>query len=135
MANITHFDYIIIGNGLADLHLALKFASDSFFNDKQIALIDPSEKNSNDKTWSFWETQPSSWDRIVRNSWKHAKINTSTKTIALNLEPYTYKTIRAIDFYNYAKSQLNQHKNFQFILEEVEHVEDTSQVVVKTNKH
>src|SRR5690606_4395263 len=135
MANTTHFDYIIIGNGLAGLQLALKFASDSFFNDKQIALIDPSEKNTNDKTWSFWETQPSSWDAIVHKSWKHATIKTSKKTIALNLQPYTYKTIRPIDFYNYAKSQLNQHKNFQFILEEVEHVEDTSQVVVKTNTH
>jgi lycopene beta-cyclase len=135
MTNHTHFDCIIIGNGLAGLQLALKFASDSFFDDKKIALIDPSEKNTNDKTWSFWETQPSSWDAIVHNSWKHAQINTSKKTIALNLEPYTYKTIRAIDFYNYAKTQLHQHINIHFILEEVQLVEETSQVVLKTNKH
>src|SRR5690606_14554698 len=107
---------------------------DSFFNEKKIALIDPSEKNSNDKTWSFWETKPSQWDAIVHKSWHHATIKTSQKTIALNLEPYTYKTIRAIDFYNHAKTQLNQHKNIQFISETVENVEETSQVLVKTDK-
>ncbi|WP_100609930.1 lycopene cyclase family protein [Confluentibacter lentus] len=135
MTNDTHFDYIIIGNGLAGLQLALKFASDSFFNDKQIALIDPSEKNSNDKTWSFWEKHSSPWDAIVHKSWQYATIKTSKKTIALNLEPYTYKTIRAIDFYNHAKTQLHQHKNIHFILEEVDYIEETSQILVKTNKH
>src|SRR5690606_30927816 len=134
MTNDTHFDYIIIGNGLAGLQLALQFASDSFFNDKKIALIDPSEKNSNDKTWSFWETHPSQWDAIVHKSWQQATIKTSKKTIALNLQPYTYKTIRAIDFYNHAKTKLNQYKNIQFILETVENVEETSQVLVKTDK-
>ena len=134
MMSYTHFDYIIIGNGLAGLQLALQFASDSFFNDKKIALIDPSEKNNNDKTWSFWETHPSQWDAIVHKSWQQATIKTSKKTIALNLQPYTYKTIRAIDFYNHAKTKLNQYKNIQFILETVENVEETSQVLVKTDK-
>ncbi|WP_111308186.1 lycopene cyclase family protein [Confluentibacter sediminis] len=135
MTNYTHFDYIIIGNGLAGLQLALKFASDSFFNDKKIALIDPSKKNSNDKTWSFWEKLPSQWDSIVYKSWSRATIKTSKKTIALNLQPYTYKTIRGIDFYNHAKTLLNQHKNIHFILETVEYTEETFHVLVKTDKH
>ena len=135
MANFSHFDYIIIGNGLAGLQLALKFASDTFFNDKQIALIDTSEKNTNDKTWSFWETEPSQWDGIVYKSWQHAFIKTSKKTIALNLEPYTYKTVRAIDFYNHAKTQLKQHKNIHFILERVENVQETNTISIKTSKN
>ena len=55
MTNNPHFDYIIIGNGLAGLQLVLKMSEDVFFENKTIALIDPLEKNSNDKTWSFWE--------------------------------------------------------------------------------
>jgi len=135
MTNTNHFDYIIIGNGLAGLQLALKFASDTFFNDKKIALIDPSEKNSNDKTWSFWETHPSQWDAIVHQSWQHATIKTPKKTIALHLEPYTYKTIRAIDFYNHAKTQLKQHKNIHFILEQVETIKESTTVLLKTDKN
>ena len=44
MSNSYHFDYIIIGNGLAGFQLALKLAEDTFFSKKQIALIDPSQK-------------------------------------------------------------------------------------------
>jgi lycopene beta-cyclase len=135
MAHNSHFDYIIIGNGLAGLQLALKLATDAFFGEKQIALIDPSEKNNNDKTWSFWEIGPSPWDAMVQKSWKHATIYTSKKNIALNLEPYTYKTIRAIDFYNHAKTQLKQYNNIHFILERVEIVEETKNIIVKTNKN
>ncbi len=42
---------------LAGFQLALAFSQDAFFNDKQIALIDPSTKTKNDKTWSFWEKE------------------------------------------------------------------------------
>ena len=48
--NPSHFDYVIVGNGLAGLQLALKLASDSYFDNYKIALIDPSSKTKNDKT-------------------------------------------------------------------------------------
>ncbi|GAL68590.1 lycopene cyclase family protein [Jejuia pallidilutea] len=79
MANSSHFDYIIIGNGLAGLQLALKFADDTFFKDKRIALIDPSPKTENDKTWSFWETHPSHWLNLPYKTWKKATIVSSKK--------------------------------------------------------
>lgn len=135
MPKNLHFDYIIIGNGLAGLQLAVKLASDTFFKDKQIALIDPSEKNSNDKTWSFWETTPSQWDSIVYKNWQSASIKTSKKTIELQLQPYTYKTIRSIDFYIDAKQKLSLNSNIYFILEHVETVEEANNLIVKTNKN
>ena len=81
MSKIPHLDYVIIGNGLAGLQLALKFASDSFFDNKQIALIDPSEKNTNDKTWSFWEQEPSNWNHIIQKQWKQLSVITSKKKL------------------------------------------------------
>lgn len=134
MTHNTHFDYIIIGNGLAGLQLAMKLASDVFFNDKQIALIDPSEKNTNDKTWSFWEKEPSQWHAITQKSWKQASVKTSKKIIDLNLQPYTYKSISALRFYTDAKAKLQAYKNIHFIVETVESVEETFLVSVKTNK-
>jgi len=124
MSNNTHFDYIIIGNGLAGLQLALKMASDAFFDKKHIALIDPSEKNINDKTWSFWETEPSQWNHIIYETWHTASVITTKKTIDLKLNPYSYKSIRSIDFYNYAKQTLSRNKNIQFIVEQVESVSE-----------
>lgn len=135
MRQSNHFDYIIIGNGLAGLQLALKLASDSFFSDKQIALIDFSEKNNNDKTWSFWETGSSYWDAIVHKTWQHAFIKTSKKSIALDLEPYIYKSIRSIDFYNHAKRKLSLFSNIHFVLENVEDVQEAHNVILKTDKN
>ncbi len=132
MTDNHHFDYIIIGNGLAGLQLALKLNSDSFFKDKRIALIDPSEKNTNDKTWSFWESGVSKWNAITYKSWKEASIYTSKKSIDLKLAPYSYKSIRAIDFYNYAKTKLNQNKKIQFIIDRVISVKEDNRVIVQT---
>ncbi|MDG5493049.1 lycopene cyclase family protein [Psychroserpens sp. SPM9] len=132
MTKFSHFDYIIIGNGLAGFQLALKLAADPFFKDKQIALIDPSEKNTNDKTWSFWEKKPSQWDAIIYKSWSKASVKTSKKNIDLHLNPYTYNTIRAIDFYTEAKAKLRQQPNIHRIVDRVIAVSEEQQVTVTT---
>ena len=131
----NHYDYIIVGNGLAGLQLALAFSKDSFFKDKQIALIDPSTKSENDKTWSFWETEPSQWNHLTHRTWKKANIYSSKKHIKLDLQPYSYKTIRSIDFYNYVKAQLKDHSNFYFLVEHVESIVEGDIVKLKTNKN
>ncbi|WP_366105646.1 lycopene cyclase family protein [uncultured Algibacter sp.] len=128
----SHFDYVIIGNGLAGLQLAINMASDSFFDDKHIALFDTSKKNINDKTWSFWETEPSIWNNITHQSWNKASVITSQKHIELKLHPYSYKTIRSIDFYDYAKKTLSDKKNIEFVLEHVEFVNEGKIVNITT---
>ena len=65
----NHFDYIIIGNGLAGLKLALALSKDSYFDTKKIGLIDKVKKTKNDKTWCFWETNAGKWNDIVSSSW------------------------------------------------------------------
>lgn len=133
----NHYDYIIIGNGLAGLQLALALSNDPFFKNKEIALIDPSTKVTNDKTWSFWDTENKKWDAITYQKWQKAKVITSKKSIALNLNPYTYKTIRALDFYNHAKAQLNLQDNIHFLIDSVVSVTENKTVLVttKTNSY
>lgn len=135
MVKSTHFDYIIIGNGLAGLQLALKMASDAFFDDKHIALIDPSEKNTNDKTWSFWETEPAFLNNLPYKTWEKAKIVTTKKTINLELAPYTYKSIKAIDFYDYAKHQLKGYTNIHFLIDEVMSISEAEKIYVTTKNN
>ena len=121
---VNHFDYIIVGNGLAGLQLALAISEDSFFNSKSIALIDVSKKQTNDKTWSFWETKKGKFSHLAYKSWKKASIVTSKKSTNLNLSPYTYKSIRSLDFYTYAMSYLNKKSNFHFIIDSVSEIID-----------
>lgn len=118
------FDYIIIGNGLAGLQLALELSKDPFFETYQIGLIDPSHKDTNDKTWSFWEQGEGKWDAIVEKVWHTANFESNEVSLELPLQEYDYKSIRSIDFYNYAKKQLASKANFTFLLETVLSIEE-----------
>lgn len=124
-----NFDYIIIGGGLAGLQLALKLKGDRFFEQKTIAIIDPSNKASNDKTWCFWERGKGQWDHIITKSWEKGLFFSAEKRIELNLTPYRYKMLRAIDFYTYAHDQLKDHPNFSFIIDRVGKIDMASSVV------
>jgi lycopene beta-cyclase len=125
------FDYIIIGAGLAGFQLALRFCEDDFFKDKSIALIDASKKNSNDRTWCFWEQGNGKYETIVFKSWSEGQFFSKNKTITLNLNPYHYKMIKGLDFYNYAKSKIARCPNIQFINDTVETLIETNDVEVK----
>ncbi|MEO6347111.1 MAG: lycopene cyclase family protein [Aquaticitalea sp.] len=141
MQNERHFDYIIIGNGLAGLQLALKLSNDSFFDSHQIALIDPSDKSTNDKTWSFWEHGKGTWDSIVLKTWNEALFNSPNVSLKLPLSPYQYKSIPALDFYNWAKQILSSKSNVHLILDTIENIEESIVVKIKgiqanyTSKH
>ncbi len=131
---VNHFDYIIIGNGLAGLQLALAFSEDSFFNSKKIALVDRSNKNTNDKTWCFWENDAGKWNDIVSKSWSKGSFHSQKNSLTLNLEPYVYKKIRSIDFYEYAIKNIKLRKNFTFIIDEVTEVQDSNSICVQGKK-
>lgn len=126
----NHFDYIIIGNGMAGLKLALAFSEDPYFANKQIALIDQSKKTINDKTWCFWEKKLGKWEDILFKTWSQGLFYSSKRAINLSLEPYTYKMVRSIDFYNYTKKIIRKKSNFKFIEDEVQGIEENDQINV-----
>jgi len=128
------FDYIIIGGGLAGLQLALRFAEDPFFNNKQFAIIDPSKKIENDKTWCFWEKGKGKWESIIHKTWESGRFLTNSKYLKFQLEPYHYKMIRSEDFYAFAKSQLQQASNFEFIQDSISEIDLVNKIASGINK-
>ncbi len=137
MQKVHHFDFIIIGTGLAGFQLALGFQKESFFDSKQIALIDPSKKTTNDKTWSFWERGKGQWDSIVYKNWNKALFKSNEIDLSIPLNDYSYKSIRSIDFYGFAKQQLNASQNFHFIEDEIIAIDesDNLKVIGKQNTY
>jgi lycopene beta-cyclase len=134
--NNRHFDYIIIGAGAAGLQLALRMAKDSFFADKKILLLDRSPKQSNDRTWSFWEKGDGEWDSLCWNSWSFAKFKNTDADLHLDLSPYKYKSLRGLDFYNHARSVLYGNPTFIWFQEEVVEVKEMAdEVELKTPWH
>ena len=131
MSSDTHFDYIIIGNGLAGLQLAIAFTSDEFFKNKSIALIDSVEKKINDKTWSFWEKNSKKWNSITYKTWNKALFFSNSENLDFPLNEYTYKSIRSIDFYNWAFEKLKQQSNVYIVLDTISEIEEKENLIIK----
>ncbi len=117
------YDYAIIGAGAAGLHLCMAVLEETWFSDKNILLLEKSDKSVNDKTWSFWEKEAGSWDSILKKSWEKGSFIGKKEEIYLELSPYRYKTLHAIDFYNYCKEKINHSNNIHWVKDEVTQIE------------
>jgi lycopene beta-cyclase len=131
--NIYH--YIIAGGGMAGLSLAF-YLDKSPLRDKKILIIDREEKNVNDHTWCFWETGISPFEEIIYKNWKGVWFHgTDNFSQFLDLQDYTYKMIRGIDFYEYIIPILKQNPNVTFLQASIEKIETVGkETVVKTDK-
>ena len=119
MAKTKNFDYTIIGGGLAGMQLALAFCRDAFFDNKQIAIIEPEAKVANDKTWCFWKKGAGQWDAILLHKWDKGMFYGPEKDIPMNFEGYSYKMLPSLNFYNYAKAELAKNANIYWIRDRV----------------
>ena len=117
--NLPKYDYAIIGAGAAGLQLALRMIRDDYFKEKKILILEKDEKNTNDRTWSFWEVGETHWDQLITRSWKSGVFRSTEKNILFELDPYRYKTIRSADFYAYAKAEFSKSENIEWIRDEV----------------
>lgn len=134
--NETHnYDYIFAGAGLAALMTVYKMVQLPFFAQKTILLLDEQPKDSNDRTWCFWSTEPTQWEPSVSKHWNVAHFGCQSFDRDLVLSPYQYQMIRGIDFYQQVLSSLRQHSNVTFVSEKVVAIEETEQqIFVKTNQ-
>ena len=119
MSEKKNYDIIICGGGITGLLLAKKLTDDIYFKNHKIALIEKEDKNKNDRTISFWEEGKGEWDSIICGSWENAFFISDEYQSSLKLTPYTYKTIRGIDFYNYFKRELGKKNNFKLIKDNI----------------
>ena len=123
------YQYIIAGGGMAGLSLAFYLNQSDKLRNKSILIIDREEKNVNDHTWCFWERSKSPFEEIIFKKWQGVWFH-GTKNFSqfLDLQEYTYKMVRGIDFYEHIITQLKQNPNVTFLQANIE-------VVGKDNNH
>jgi len=92
-------DYIICGGGASGLLLLKALNQDAYFSDKKILLIESNPKNSNDRTWSFWEESKGSFDGLLTKKWDEALFIGPNNKHVFGLAPYQYKMLRSASFY------------------------------------
>ena len=113
------FDYIITGSGASGLMMAYRMANDAFFDDKSILLIDKEKKNSNDRTWCFWEQGTGEWDGILTKKWEEILFKSDTFSDEILIAPYSYKMIRSAQLYEFLWKKINSKENISFVEDEV----------------
>ncbi|MGB3589551.1 MAG: lycopene cyclase family protein [Tunicatimonas sp.] len=112
------YDIILAGGGAAGLSL-LYHLLHSNWRDRKILLIDQEPKNQNDRTWCFWETEPGPFESIVHQQWQRMYFRSPSFSQRLNLQPYCYKMIRGINFYQHVHQTLADFPNVTVANEEV----------------
>ncbi|MEO6329316.1 MAG: lycopene cyclase family protein [Ginsengibacter sp.] len=107
------YDFIFAGTGCASLSIVMRMIDSGKFADKKILLIDKNLKNRNDRTWCFWEKENGYFENIVHKKWDDLLFKTNELSISLEIDPYQYKMIRGIDFYNYCFSKIRLQPNIE----------------------
>ena len=115
MAETGAYDFIFCGAGCASLSLLMRMIRSGKFADKKILMIDKEAKNKNDRTWCFWETQPGFFEDIVYRKWDTISFLSDDFSATTNINPYQYKMIRGIDFYNYCFDEIKKHPGIEIL--------------------
>lgn len=117
---MKHFDYIIAGGGCSGRSLALRMLPYLKIANKRVLLVDKVSKKENDRTWCFWEKEQDVFEPVVFRKWNHLSFAGSGNRQELNIRPYQYKMIRAVDFYAYTEEQLSGSSHIVMIQGNVE---------------
>lgn len=129
---MQHYHYIFTGSGLSALMTVYEMILSGKFDDKTILLLDENPKKSNDRTWCFWDNS-SLFDEIISKKWDVAFFADDNFQRDLDLNPYQYKMVRGLDFYNLIFDLISKQDNIHFVNQKVIDFEELgNHCIVKT---
>lgn len=115
---MKHYNYIFTGTGLAALMTVYEMILSNKIEDKTILLIDSDAKKTNDRTWCFWDDS-NLFDDIISKKWENTLFADEDLKKKLSIEPYHYKMIQGLDFYNFVFHEISKQNNIHFLQEKV----------------
>lgn len=95
------YDIVIAGAGCAGLSLLYRLLQDPVLSRQNILVLDKRQKNTNDRTWCYWERGEGAFESIVHRSWDRLAVCSGRMSNTLTIAPYRYKMIAGIDFYRH----------------------------------
>lgn len=130
---MKQYDYIFTGSGLSALMTVYKMILSQKFQTKSILLLDENAKQTNDRTWCFWEQKETLWENSISKKWNSVLFANADFKRNLELHPYQYNKIQGLDFYNQLLELIVNQKNIDFAQEKVLAIEESESIVlVKT---
>ena len=130
---MKQYDYIFTGSGLSALMTVYKMILSQKFQTKSILLLDENAKQTNDRTWCFWDQKETLWENSISKKWNSVLFANADFKRNLELHPYQYNKIQGLDFYNQLLELIVNQKNIDFVQEKVLAIEESESIVlVKT---
>ncbi|MFN3967301.1 lycopene cyclase family protein [Flavobacterium sp.] len=120
---MKHYHYIFTGAGLSALMTVYEMVLSGKFKDKSILLIDENSKKTNDRTWCFWDDK-GLYNDMASAQWNEAWFKNDSFERQLNLNPYQYKMVKGLDFYNKVFEVISKEKNITFLNQKVINFEE-----------
>jgi lycopene beta-cyclase len=109
---MKHYHYIFTGAGLSALMTVYEMVLSGKFKDKSILLIDENSKKTNDRTWCFWDDK-NLYNDLASAKWNAAWFKNKHFERELNLQPYQYKMVKGLDFYNRVFDLISKENNIK----------------------
>lgn len=95
-------DIAILGGGCAGLSLAVRLAAAG----RDLCIIEPRSRYTDDRVWSFWRTAPDPFEDCVRAFWTHWDVCGPGGTVHRGSSEIQYQSIASGLFYDRAQSVL-----------------------------
>lgn len=112
--NQSNYDYIIAGAGAAGLSLLCYLLAKEKLGKKSILLIDSDLKQTNDRTWCFWQEGQGPFESCVKSQWDKLMFHSPDFSKQVDIGPYKYKMLTSIAFYDHCFQLIEQHPNVVF---------------------
>lgn len=102
----TLYDHLILGAGCAGLSLAWHLRD--LGDQGSIALVDRRSSYENDRTWCYWDVDPTPFDHLATHAWdRWAVIDEHGNRAEGHSDRYRYRRLRAIDVYRHVFESLD----------------------------
>ena len=110
----TVYPRIILGAGCAGLSLAINLLERGVR--EPILVVDRRDRFENDRTWCFWDTEPTPFSDLASHTWSRWMVHDGRRETVASCSEYRYLRVRSADFYRRAIDRLTTAPNVTLAL-------------------
>ena len=110
----TIYPYMILGSGCAGLSLAWNLLELGIKD--LILIVDQRSTFENDRTWCFWDIEPTPFSDLATHRWAHWMIHDGSRQTIAACPSFPYLRIRSADFYQRVLDRLTSAPNITWAL-------------------
>lgn len=110
---MKHYDIIFTGGGLAALLTLSELGKNKSHATYRILVIDSETKNTNDRTWCFWDAN-GTYNGIATKIWGNIAFKTEELQLQMPTTPYQYKMLRSKVFYEQVLKEIGSQNTIEF---------------------